>query len=70
MAETGRLAPWLGIGTGFEIRESPVPDPKPGAALIAIALANVRGSGFGVTTDAAGRALREARNGRGAAREE
>jgi D-arabinose 1-dehydrogenase-like Zn-dependent alcohol dehydrogenase len=44
MAETGRLAAWLGFGKGFEIREYPVPDPAPGAALIKIALANVCGS--------------------------
>ena len=31
MAETGRLAAWLGAGKGFEIREYPVPDPKLGA---------------------------------------
>ena len=31
MAETGRLAAWMGLGKGFEIREYPVPDPKPGA---------------------------------------
>ena len=44
MAETGRLAAWLGVGKGFEIREYPVPDPKPGAVLIKVALANVCGS--------------------------
>ena len=44
MAETGRLAAWLGYGKGFEIREYPVPDPAPGAAVIKIALANVCGS--------------------------
>ena len=30
MAETGRLAAYLGLGKGFEIREYPVPEPKPG----------------------------------------
>jgi D-arabinose 1-dehydrogenase-like Zn-dependent alcohol dehydrogenase len=44
MAETGRLAAWLGYGKGFEIREYPVPDPAPGAVVIKIALANVCGS--------------------------
>jgi D-arabinose 1-dehydrogenase-like Zn-dependent alcohol dehydrogenase len=44
MADTGRLAAWLGIGKGFEIREYPVPDPKPGALLVKIAIANVCGS--------------------------
>jgi threonine dehydrogenase-like Zn-dependent dehydrogenase len=44
MAETGRLAAWMGLGKGFEIREYPVPDPHPGAVLIRIALANVCGS--------------------------
>jgi threonine dehydrogenase-like Zn-dependent dehydrogenase len=92
MAETGRLAAWLGQGKGFEIREYPVPDPAPGALVIKIGLANVCGSdmhywkgeydfakrgrqlplntghehtgrvyrlGAGVTTDSAGRPLRE-----------
>ena len=44
MAETGRLAAYLGLGKGFEIREYPVPDPKPGAAVIKVAIANVCGS--------------------------
>ncbi len=44
MAQTGRLAAWLGKGKSFEIREYPVPDPKPGAVVIKIALANVCGS--------------------------
>ena len=44
MAETGRLAAWMGLGKGFEIREYPVPDPKPGALLIKVAIANVCGS--------------------------
>ena len=44
MAQTGRLAAWLGKGKTFEIREYPVPDPKPGALVIKIALANVCGS--------------------------
>ena len=34
MAETGRPAAWVGRENGFEIREYPVPDPAPGAALI------------------------------------
>jgi D-arabinose 1-dehydrogenase-like Zn-dependent alcohol dehydrogenase len=44
MAETGRLAAWLGHGKGFEIREYPVPDPAPGAVVIRVALANICGS--------------------------
>ena len=44
MAETGRLAAWMGYGKGFEIREYPVPDPEPGAIVIKVSLANVCGS--------------------------
>ena len=44
MADTGRMAVFHGTGKPFEIREYPVPDPEPGAALIKIALANVCGS--------------------------
>ena len=44
MAQTGRLAAWMGLGKGFEIREYPVPDPKPGALIVRVAIANVCGS--------------------------
>ena len=44
MAATAKLAAWLGRDKGFEIREDPVPDPKPGAVVIRVALANVCGS--------------------------
>src|SRR5256712_5379110 len=44
MAETARMAVFHGAGKPFEIREYPVPDPEPGAALIKVALANVCGS--------------------------
>jgi D-arabinose 1-dehydrogenase-like Zn-dependent alcohol dehydrogenase len=44
MAETARMAVFHGTGKPFEIREYPVPEPEPGAALIKIALANVCGS--------------------------
>ena len=44
MAETGRMACWMGFGKGFEIREYPVPDPEPGAVVIKVAIANVCGS--------------------------
>lgn len=44
MADTARLAVFHGAGKPFEIREYPVPEPEPGAALIKIALANVCGS--------------------------
>jgi threonine dehydrogenase-like Zn-dependent dehydrogenase len=41
---TGRAAVYVGAGHPFEIREYPVPQPEPGAALIRISLANVCGS--------------------------
>jgi D-arabinose 1-dehydrogenase-like Zn-dependent alcohol dehydrogenase len=45
MAQTGKLAAWVGREKGgFEIREYPVPDPAPGAAVIDVAVANVCGS--------------------------
>ena len=44
MADTGRLAAYLGLGKGFDIREYPVPEPKPGAVIIKVAIANVCGS--------------------------
>jgi len=44
MAETARMAVFHGAGKPFEIREYPVPEPEPGAALIKVALANVCGS--------------------------
>src|SRR5204863_507401 len=44
MAETARMAVFHGTGKPFEIREYPVPEPEPGAALIKISLANVCGS--------------------------
>jgi D-arabinose 1-dehydrogenase-like Zn-dependent alcohol dehydrogenase len=44
MGETGRLAAWVGLGKGFEIREYPVPEPAAGAVVIRVALANVCGS--------------------------
>src|SRR5919199_1858078 len=44
MAETGKLAAWMGYGKPFEIREYPVPDPEPGAVVIKVAIANVCGS--------------------------
>ena len=28
MAETGKMACWMGFGKGFELREYPVPDPS------------------------------------------
>ncbi len=46
MAQTGKLAAWVGRDRGFEIREFPVLDPAPGAALLKVALANVSGSTF------------------------
>jgi D-arabinose 1-dehydrogenase-like Zn-dependent alcohol dehydrogenase len=44
MGEVGKLAAWLGREKGFEVREYPVPDPKPGAVVIKVAVANVCGS--------------------------
>ena len=44
MAETGKMACWMGFGKGFEIREYPVPDPEPGAVVIKVSIANVCGS--------------------------
>src|SRR5256884_5505927 len=44
MVETARMAVFHGTGKPFEIREYPVPEPEPGAALIKISLANVCGS--------------------------
>src|SRR5688500_19402577 len=44
MADSGRIADIHRTGNPFEIREYPVPDPQPGAALIKISLANVCGS--------------------------
>ena len=38
MADKARMAVFHGTGKPFEIREYPVPDPEPGAALIKIAL--------------------------------
>jgi D-arabinose 1-dehydrogenase-like Zn-dependent alcohol dehydrogenase len=52
MAEMGQLAAWVGQEKGFEIREYPVPDPAPGAALIKVALANVCGSDMHITRGA------------------
>jgi threonine dehydrogenase-like Zn-dependent dehydrogenase len=44
MAEMGRAAVFHGVGKPFEIKEYPVPEPGPGAALVRITLANVCGS--------------------------
>jgi D-arabinose 1-dehydrogenase-like Zn-dependent alcohol dehydrogenase len=44
MGSTGRAAVFVGSGQPLEIREYPVPEPEPGAALVQIALANVCGS--------------------------
>src|SRR2546430_8315684 len=41
---TGRAAIFRGFGQPFEIREYPVPEPGPGAAVVQITLANVCGS--------------------------
>src|ERR1700730_3885506 len=44
MAATARMAVSHGAGKPCEIRESPVPDPEPGAILVKVAMANVCGS--------------------------
>ena len=44
MSATARAAVWNGFGKPFEIREFPIPEPRPGAVLIKVALANVCGS--------------------------
>ena len=41
---TGRAAAFYGAGKPIEIKEYPVPEPGPGAALVKISLANVCGS--------------------------
>src|SRR5919197_3954519 len=43
-AARGRAAVFVGSGKPFEIREYPVPEPGPGAALVRISLANLCGS--------------------------
>jgi threonine dehydrogenase-like Zn-dependent dehydrogenase len=44
MGSTGRAAVFYGVGKPFEIKEYPVPEPEPGAALVRITLGNVCGS--------------------------
>src|SRR5437762_13796882 len=44
MASTGRAAVFRGVGVPLEIKEYPVPEPEPGAALVRMTLANVCGS--------------------------
>src|SRR5215208_1411787 len=44
MAATGRAAVFYGHGQPFQIKEYPVPEPEPGAALVKMTLANVCGS--------------------------
>jgi threonine dehydrogenase-like Zn-dependent dehydrogenase len=44
VGSTGRAAVFVGAGQPFEIREYPVPEPGPGAALVRMTLANVCGS--------------------------
>jgi threonine dehydrogenase-like Zn-dependent dehydrogenase len=44
MASTGRAAVFHGVGLPFEIKEYPLPEPEPGAAVVRMSLANVCGS--------------------------
>ena len=43
MTETGRAAVFRGPGKGFELRELPLPALEPGAILIRVSLANLKG---------------------------
>jgi threonine dehydrogenase-like Zn-dependent dehydrogenase len=44
MVGTGRAVVFVGSGKPFEIRQYPVPEPGPGAALVKMTLANICGS--------------------------
>src|ERR1051325_11655217 len=44
MSTSGRAAVFRGVGRPLEIKEYPVPEPEPGAALVRMSLANVCGS--------------------------
>ena len=44
MPDTGAIAVFNGVRKPFDLREFPVPDPQPGAAVIRMRLANVCGS--------------------------
>ena len=44
LSQTGLAATFHGKGKPFEIREFPVPDPAPGAAVLKISLSNICGS--------------------------
>ena len=44
MSETGQVAVFTGVRRPFVLREYPVPEPAPGAALIKVQMANVCGS--------------------------
>ena len=44
MADTGIAATYHGTNIPFDLREYPVPDPQPGAAVLAMTVANVCGS--------------------------
>jgi threonine dehydrogenase-like Zn-dependent dehydrogenase len=44
MASSGRAAIFHAVGVPFEIKEYPLPEPEPGAAVVRITLANVCGS--------------------------
>ena len=44
MAEKGVAAAFLGFRKPFELREFPIPDPEPGAAVVKMSLANICGS--------------------------
>jgi D-arabinose 1-dehydrogenase-like Zn-dependent alcohol dehydrogenase len=44
MAETGRAAVFFGAGRPFELRDLPIPEVEPDAALVRISLANICGS--------------------------
>ena len=44
MPETGLIAAFTGVRRPFELREYPVPEPRAGAALVKVELANICGS--------------------------
>ena len=41
MPETGLIAAFTGVRRPFELREYPVPEPRAGAALVKVELANI-----------------------------
>lgn len=44
MSDTGLVAVFRGVRRPFELREYPIPEPKPGAVLVRVGIANICGS--------------------------